>query len=97
MESIPKISVELYSHRFFVGVINGLHLVVVYHEMGSNPGILFLESVLRTGTCSTFYCRVAFYMVKYQGHFDFPFDDPINHSHQRGGGLNLGTEPVQPA
>lgn len=68
-----------------MGVINGLHLVVGYHEMGSDLGVLFLESVLITGTCSTFYGRVAFYMFKYQGHLDFLFDYPINHSHQRGG------------
>ncbi len=78
VENIHKIYAELYRHRLFVGVINGLYLVVGYHEMGSNLGILFLESVLRTGTCSTFYCRVAFYMFKYQAHLDFPFDDPIN-------------------
>lgn len=93
MENIPKISAELYNHIFFVGVINGLHLVVGYHEVGSDLGVLFLtgESILRNGTCSTLHCQVAFYVCKYQGHF--PFNDPINHNHQRGG----ATEPVQPA
>lgn len=60
--------------------------VQIFPFEGGNQELIFLTGEL------CFYCRETSYMYKYEGRFDFPFNDPFYNSHQKVG----TTEPVQP-